>query len=504
MTARRTDPPGGDAATAGIGKSGWVVIGALMLATVLANTASVCMFPQIVALSEEFGRPVNEVVWTMAGFYVVATGVGGVAAALGAIVGNRRMLTIALSLLFVGCLLAALSTNLSVLVTARVIQGVSLAVQALSVGIVANYWRGENLRRAMSMIVLAMGLGAVIAYLLSGLIWRSGGDWRTMFWILTAASAIDLVLTVVFIKETKRFKGVRVDYAGCFGLVIWSVLLLVPLSQANSWGWGSTRLLGMLLPGVVVLVLWVLWEVRRAAPLVNLRVLKQTGGWQGGVVWMVIALSLLVPAAAVPYLFQTPVASGFGFGQSMWVVSLALALPALVMSLVSPLASSVMRRLGAKRTMLLGVVFSLFSFGLAFAHGSIWATLLWMAVIGIGPGLGGPASYAVSAEAVAPERGIQVSTIYNTITGTGCTIAAAVVGYVLTIRQVAVDVTTPAGIQTQLFPANETFTWSALIIGVAGLAGLACVLSIRTSSLRADPYHGGAGPASTDRGARTS
>jgi len=456
-----------------------------MLATILANLASVCMFPQIVALSEEFGRPVNEVVWVMAGFYVVSTGVGGVAAGLGAVVGNRRMLTVTLSLLLVGCLLAALSTSLTVLVAARVIQGVSMAVQALSVGIVAYYWRGDNLRRAMSMIVLSMGLGAVLAYLLSGLIWRSGGDWRTIFWILTGASALDLVLTVMFIKETKRMRGVPIDFVGCIGLVVWSVLLLLPLSQANSWGWGSVKVLGLLLPGAMVLALWLVWEVRRPAPLVNLRVLKRTGVWQGGVVWMVIALCLLVPAAAVPYLFQTPVSSGFGFGQSMWVVSLALAVPAMVMSLDAPLATAVMRRLGAKRTMLLGAACSLFGFGLAFAHGSIWATLLWMAAIGIGPGLGGPASYAVAAEAVAPEQGIQVSTIYNTITGTGCTIAAAVVGYVLTIRHVSVEVVTPNGIETLLFPANETFTWVSMIVGVAGLVGVACVLTIRTAKLRA-------------------
>lgn len=199
---------------------------------------------------------------------------------------------------------------------------------------------------------------------------------------------------------------------------------------------------------------------------------------------MVIALSLLVPATAVPYLFQTPVSSGFGFGQSMWVVSLALAVPALVMSLDAPLATALMRRLGAKRTMLVGVTCSLFGFGLAFAHGSVWAALLWMAAIGIGPGLGGPASYAVAAEAVPPEQGIQVSTIYNTITGTGCTIAAAVVGYVLTIRQVALAVVTPAGVQTLLFPADETFTWASMIVGVAGLAGMGCVLTIRRAKLR--------------------
>jgi hypothetical protein len=54
---------------------------------------------------------------------------------------------------------------------------------------------------------------------------------------------------------------------------------------------------------------------------------------------------------------------------------------------------------------------------------------------------------------------------------------------VLTLRQVAVEVVTPIGVQTELFPADETFTWSSLIVGVAGLAGVVCVLTIRSGKL---------------------
>jgi len=462
-----------------------VIVGTLMLATVLANIASVCMFPQSVALSEEFGRPVNQVVWTMTAFHVVATGVGGVAAALGAIVGNRRMLTVTLGLLLAGSLIGALAPNLPVLIAGRLLQGTAMAIQALAIGIITNYWRGEARRRAMSMIVLAMGLGAVIAYLLSGLIWRTGGTWRSLFWILMAASAIDVFLTVAFIKETKRSKGVRVDYVGCVGLVVWSALVLLPVSQANSWGWGSGKVLGLLLPGIATLILWVLWELHRPAPLIDLRVLRRMGVWQGGIVWLTIIIGIIVTAVATPYLIQTPVASGFGFGGSMFVVSLALAVTAAVMAFASAAATPLMRRLGAKQTMLVGMLFGLAGFGLAFAHGSLWLTFMWLAAIGAPTALAGSASYAVAAEAVAPEQGILVSTIYNTAANTGAAVASAVVGYVLTLRQVAVPVTTPNGVETQLFPANETFTWSALIVGGMALVGIATVLSIRTKRLHA-------------------
>lgn len=466
-----------------LGKSGWVIVVTLMLATVMANIASVCMFPQSVALSEEFGRPVNQVVWTMTAFHVVATGVGGVAAALGAIVGNRRMLITTLALLLVGSLIAALSTDLTILIAGRVLQGAAMAIQAIAIGIITNYWRGQARLRAMSMIVLAMGLGAVTAYLLSGLIWRTGGTWRTLFWILTAASVISIILTVTFIKETKRSEGVRVDYVGCIGLVAWSALVLLPVSQANSWGWSSGKVLALLLPGIAALILWVFWELRRASPLIDLRLLRRPGVWQGGFVWLAIIIAVIVPAAAVPYLIQTPVASGFGFGRSMFTVSLALAVTAGVMAVVSAAVTPFMQRLGARRTMLLGMVFGLAGFGLAFAHGSLQLTLLWLAAVGVPAALAGSASYAVAAEAVAPEQGIVVSAIYNTAANTGAAVASAIVGYVLTLRQVAVPVSTPSGGETQLFPANETFTWSALIVGGMAVAGLAVVLTIRTKHL---------------------
>ena len=67
------------------------------------------------------------------------------------------MLGVALGLLLVGSIMAALSTDLPLLIAGRVIQGVSMAIQALSIGIIANYWRGQAMRRAMSMVVLAMG-----------------------------------------------------------------------------------------------------------------------------------------------------------------------------------------------------------------------------------------------------------------------------------------------------------------------------------------------------------
>jgi MFS family permease len=354
-----------------------------MLAVILVNIASVCLFPHIVSLSVEFDQPVSSVVWTMVILDVLAGGVGGVAAALGVTLGNRRMLAFTLLALLVGCLIAALSTDLSVLIVGRAFQGIGLALHALAVGIVAAYWRGDRLRRALSLIVVAMGAGAALGYLLSGLVWRAGGDWRTLFWIVFAGTGLDLILTFTLIKETKRVRGVSIDYPGCVGFVAWAILILVPLSQANAWGWGSTKVLGLLLPGLAVLVLWVLWELHSPAPLIDLRILRRTGVWQGFVVWVAISMALYVTSTAIPYLLQTPEISGFGLGESIFVVSLVLAVPAVVMMVFSATTPALMHRYGARATLLLGTLFGLAGFGLAFAHASVWVVVVWLAAIGV-------------------------------------------------------------------------------------------------------------------------
>jgi hypothetical protein len=57
---------------------------------------------------------------------------------------------------------------------------------------------------------------------------------------------------------------------------------------------------------------------------------------------------------------------------------------------------------------------------------------------------------------------------------------------VLSLREVGVEVVTADGPVIQYFPAEETFTWSLTIVGVAALISVAAALSIRSRRLRAE------------------
>jgi MFS family permease len=470
---------GGTAAPAAERSGGWAMLFTLSLAGALATLMAVCLYPEIVNLSTQFKQPVSSVAWSMIIVTVVGTGVGAVAAGLGAIMGNRLMLIILVACILIGGVIVGLSHSLTVLIVGRGVQGVGMGALALCMGIVATFWSGQKMRRAIGVLMTSVGIGAVVGYMLGGFIWKAGGDWRTLFWAVVGISAVTLVLLFTTVKETKRIKGVPIDYVGVIGLLVWSVLILIPLSQANSWGWGSSKVLELLLPGIVVLILWVVWELRISTPLLDLRILAHMGVWQGALLWFAIAIALYMSSTFVPYLFQTPHAlGGYGFGKDIFMVSLVLSMPGLLMLLLSSSTAKVMHSLNAKGTMLLGSLFGLGGFGMALAHGSVWVNFIWMGTFGVTFAWGGTAAYAVAEEAVPPQQGVIASALLTTAMNLGASIGTALTGYLLTVSTDTFKI--PGVPAPTVVPAGSTFTWSAIVIGVVAALSMVAVLTINS------------------------
>ena len=476
--------PGGNTATRIAERSGGgAMLFALGLASALGTLMVVCLFPEIVTLATQFKQPVSSVAWAMIITSIVGTGVGAVAAGLGAIIGNRLMLIVLVTGVLVGGVVVALSQSLTFLIIGRGIQGLGVGSITLCIGIVATFWSGQKMRRAIGTLVACSGIGAVAGYMLGGFIWKGGGDWHTMFWVVVGLAALALVLILAFVKETKRMKGVPIDFVGVVGLLAWAVLILLPLSQANSWGWGSSKVLELLIPGLVVLVLWVLWELRRSAPLLDLRILVRMGVWQGALLYFAAGIALYMTSTSIPFLFQTPHAlGGYGFGKDIFMVSLALSMPGLLMLLLSPTAATFMRAMGGKGTMLLGVVFCLLGgFGMAAAHGSVWMLFVWLGAFGITNGVGGAAANAVAAEAVSPQQGVVATTLLISTRNIAASFGTALAGYILTLRTGTFKV--PGAPAPVTVPASQTFTWAFIVVGVVGALGVVAILTINAKKI---------------------
>jgi len=426
-------------------------------------------------LSKQFNHPVSSVAWAMIIVSIIGTGVGAAGAGLGANLGNRRVLLVMVSATLVGGVIGALSNSLPLLIVGRGIQGIGFGGIAVGLGIASTYWSGRKLRSAITIIMAISLVGSLVGYMLGGIMWKLNADWHNILWVVAAIAAVTLVMIVALVKETPLRK-VSVDFIGVIGVIAWSVLILLPLSQANSWGWGSSKVLELLVPGVAVLILWVLWELRSSAPLIDLRILVRMGVWQGALLWFAAAFAIYAFTTAVPYLIEDSPALG-GFGKDVFMVSVAFALTSVINMVVSPFTPTLMRKIGNKGTMLLGALFGLAGFGLAGARGSLWMVFVWVALGNIPFMWGGTAAFAVATEAVPARLGGVSTAILRTCLSIGSAVATAVTGYILTLRTVVVEI---PGVPPRALPTSQMFTWVAIVTGAVGVLSILGVLTINS------------------------
>nr|BFE73495.1 hypothetical protein GCM10020092_067960 [Actinoplanes digitatis] len=252
------------------------------------------------------------------------------------------------------------------------------------------------------------------------------------------------------------------------------VPLVLALSEGNTWGWASPATLGCLLVSVLAAVAFVAVEQRVAAPIVDLRLLRN-------VVLVGATLAILLVAGAINALmyllslyFQDPAA----FGMSALEAGLATLPAAAAMIAVTPLITPFAVKIGPGLAVAIGFALAAVGFaalGFVTASWSYAAFVLPLVAVAIGLGLAnGPASAASTAVVSTDEVG-QASGISNMaryIGGSLAVAAAATVSTAVTDAHRAVG--DPAGVALA-----AGLSRAALLMTVMSAAGIVLALMVR-------------------------
>jgi predicted MFS family arabinose efflux permease len=162
---------------------------------------------------------------------------------------------------------------------------------------------------------------------------------------------------------------------------------LLALSEGESWGWGSGRLIALVLVSLVVLVVWVRWELRIAQPLVDLRVVRHPSVFAANLSVLLVGVGIYPSVSLVVRLVQTPPAAGYGFHVSVSVAGLMLVPFSLASFAESRVWTVAARRTSPELVVLLSVGILVASMTLFyFARSRLWEVLLMMALAGFGVG----------------------------------------------------------------------------------------------------------------------
>ncbi|MEV4622284.1 MFS transporter [Asanoa sp. NPDC049573] len=417
--------------------------------------------PALSTIGRDLGASTADVSWILTAYLLSASVLTPILGRLGDMIGKRRVLIVVLMVLLLGTLLAALAPNLVVLIVARALQGAAGAILPLSIGIVRDELPREKVGVTVGLLSAIFGVGAGVGIVAAGPIVEHL-SWHWLFWLPLAVVVIALVGAIFGIPESPVRKPGRLDVLGAGILSVALVSLLLAISKGQSWGWGATSTVGLMVLGLVALVVFVLVESRVREPLVDMRLMKRRGVWATDVVALGLGFAMFGTFLLIPTLLQLPAATGYGFGKSVSESGLFLLPTVATMVVFGPLAGLLDRRFGPKLPMFLGVSLVVVSFALpAIGHGAVWQMLLSGVLTGAGIGLAFAAMSNAIIESV-PAAQTGEATSVNTIARTiGSSIGTAVVAAVITSHS------TPAGL-----PTDDAFTYGFWVCAAAGLVAV--------------------------------
>jgi EmrB/QacA subfamily drug resistance transporter len=419
--------------------------------------------PALPEIQRDLHASATAVTWVLTAYLLSASVLTPIVGRLGDMFGKERTLICSLVALAAGTLLAALATNINVLIAARVIQGGGGAIFPLAFGIIRDEFPRERVATGIALISAILGIGAGLGIVLAGPIVETL-SYHWLFWIPFGLVVVATIATVFFVPESPIKAPGRVNWAGAALLSAWLVCLLVGISEGSAWGWGDPRIVLLLTGAALLLGLWIRNEQRAAEPLVDMTMMRVRGVWTVNAAAFLVGAGMYSSFVLIPAFTETDSSAGYGFGASVTQAGLFLLPSTVMMLVVSPLAGRLANRVGSRVPLVLGAASTCLAFAfLAVAHSHPWEFYVGSALLGIGIGLAFASLANLIVEAVRPDQtGVAtgMNTVMRTLGGSvGSQIGASVIA---------------ATVVGQALPTEHGFTVAFVVAATAcGLAALA-------------------------------
>jgi EmrB/QacA subfamily drug resistance transporter len=370
--------------------------------------------PAIPEIQREFHTSPTSAAWVLTAYLLSASILTPIVGRLGDMFGKERTLMAALGVLAAGTLLAALSTNITTLILARVIQGAGGAIFPLAFGIIRDEFPRERIPHGIALISAILGIGGGLGIVLAGPI-IDAFNIHWLFWFPLILVVIAMVATHFFVPESPIKTPGRINWSGAALLSAWLVALLVGISEGSSWGWTDPRTLGLFAAAIVLLGAWIANEQRAAEPLVDMAMMRVRGVWTVNAAAFLVGAGMYSSFVLIPQFTETDPSAGYGFGASVTQAGLFLLPSTVMMLLISPIAGRLSARVGSRVPLIAGSVATCLAFVmLSVAHDEKWEIYVASAILGIGIGLAFASLANLIVEAVRPEQ-TGVATGMNTV-----------------------------------------------------------------------------------------
>jgi EmrB/QacA subfamily drug resistance transporter len=423
MTESRTNP--------------WLVLAVLvtgffmiMLDTTIVNVA-------IPAMSAGLNTTFDQILWVLNAYILVYAVLLITAGRLGDLYGQRNLFAVGLAIFTFASALCGFAHDANQLIAARVLQGVGGALLVpQTLAILTSLFPPDRRGAAFGIWAGVAGLATLAGPTVGGAI-VTYVHWTWIFLVNVPIGIAALVATFVIVPDLRPGRRHGWDIVGIFLATVGLFGVVFGLIEGERFNWGEISSYAITIPevigvGVVLLVLFVIWERFQAEPLVPLSLFEERNFAVSN--WIAASIAFGMMSLFLPFVIYLQSVRDF----SALTAGLTLAPMSLTSMIVAPFAGRMADRFGGKYILLTGVFVFAIGFGtVAFVAGpdSTWINFLVPAIVaGAGMGMTFAPMTTVAMRNISPRMAGSASAVLNTTRQVGAAVGSAVVGALLQNR----------------------------------------------------------------------
>jgi EmrB/QacA subfamily drug resistance transporter len=224
------------------------------------------------AIQRDLHASVSGLQWTISAYTLVLASLLLLSGSTGDRIGRRRTFQTGLVVFTLGSLLCSLAPGLGWLIAFRMVQAVGGSMlNPVAMSIITNVFT-EPRERAQAIGVWGgvVGISLALGPVVGGALIDSIG-WRAIFWINIPVGVAALVLTALFVPESRAAAPRRIDVVGQVLVFAFLATLTYGIIEGPAMGWASPVIVGAFVAAAVAMTALVGYERRRYQPLIDLR-----------------------------------------------------------------------------------------------------------------------------------------------------------------------------------------------------------------------------------------